>query len=72
MRAYDRNCKLGAMRKMTAIATLAAAVMAVPAQATDSKFPSTSLVETMNRDGFAEFASFDADVPNLMVSPVLT
>jgi hypothetical protein len=72
MRAYDRNCKLGAMRRMTAIATLAAAVMAVPAQATDSKFPSTSLVETMNRDGFAEFASFGADVPNLMVSPVLT
>jgi ABC-type oligopeptide transport system substrate-binding subunit len=59
MNAGDRNCKLGAMRSMTAIATLTAVLLAAPAQANGPKSVSTSAVEAMNRHGFAEFASFD-------------
>ena len=72
MRPNDRSCKLGAMRSLAAIAALTTTLLAAPAFADAPKSAASPAVAAMNRDGFAEFASFDADVSSLMVSPVLT
>ncbi|HEY0615449.1 MAG TPA: hypothetical protein VGC96_12435 [Candidatus Elarobacter sp.] len=59
-------------RTTTVIAALVLAFLGVPAEAKSAQPAYATTVETLNRDGFAEFASYGEDYSTVMVSPAMS